>query len=272
MPELPEVETIRAGIAALVTKYPIIDVLTYGSAGLRLPIPQDLNSKLDNQTFSHIERRAKYLLLRAQKGALIVHFGMSGQLRILPKGHPKFRHEHVTIIFADGMSLRFIDPRRFGLVLWAEGDPYQHPIIAQLGCEPLSDEFNDQQFFAATRTHKLAIKQLLMGTKVVVGVGNIYANEALFLAGIRPERPANSLSFTECCKLVSIVKRVLRDAIAKGGSTIRNFANSEGEIGHFQQQLKVYGRGGKKCVCCGEILKEVLLGQRSTVYCLKCQK
>jgi formamidopyrimidine-DNA glycosylase len=271
MPELPEVETIRAGIISSATKAPIVDVLVH-SAKLRFPIPQDLPVKLKRQVFTHIERRGKYLFLHTAKGVLLVHFGMSGQFRILPKDFPKFKHEHLTIVFADGMSLRFIDPRKFGAILWAEGNPHDHPQIAYLGYEPLSDEFNAKYFFDLTRRRKGAIKQVLMDGKVVVGVGNIYANEALFLAGIKPWRPACSLSFAECRKLVAKVKGVLREAIALGGTTIKDFANSEGKGGYFQQQLKVYGRGGKGCMVCGKTLQERRLGQRSTVYCPKCQK
>jgi formamidopyrimidine-DNA glycosylase len=270
MPELPEVETTRAGIAPHLEGHAVSRALVR-QPRLRWPVPADLNALLKRRKLLAVERRAKYLLLRFGHGTLIIHLGMSGSLRVLPAGTPPDKHDHVDIVFGQ-QCLRLRDPRRFGAVLWHEGDITDHELIAHLGPEPLSQAFDTDHLAAAAKGRKVAIKQLIMDGKVVVGVGNIYANEALFQAGIHPQRAAGRIGRARLERLVSAIKRVLAAAIAQGGTTLRDFQREDGKPGYFAQELQAYGRGGLPCPSCGTTLKEIRLGQRSTVYCPHCQR
>ncbi len=271
MPELPEVETTRRGIEPHIVGQDICTV-TVRQPLLRWPIPADLAKLLCGGRISRVARRAKYLLLYLEHGALIVHLGMSGSLRILRQYRDPGKHDHLDVGFSNGTLLRFTDPRRFGAVLWSESDPEQHPLLRKLGPEPLQVDFDGHYLYRRSRGRKVAVKQFIMQSDVVVGVGNIYANEALFAAGISPRRAAGRISLAAYERLALAIRDVLADAIAHGGTTLRDFLGSEGKPGYFRHQLRVYGRGGAPCVSCGGGLKEVRIGQRSTVYCSRCQR
>lgn len=271
MPELPEVETTLRGIAPHLARQQVVDVVIRHPM-LRWPIPPDLKKLLHHQVVRGLQRRAKYLLVAFDHGTLILHLGMSGSLRILPHGTATGKHDHFDLVLNNGQLLRLRDPRRFGAVLWHEGDVAQHPLLATLGPEPLGPEFNGESLHHATRSRSAAIKLVIMDSHLVVGVGNIYANEALFRAGIRPQTSANKLSLPRCNKLVQNVKEVLLEAIRQGGSTLRDFVHSDGSSGYFQQNYFVYGRAGESCRVCGTAIKLLRQGQRSTFYCPVCQR
>ena len=271
MPELPEVETTRRGIAPWVEGHKVRRTVVRQHA-LRWPIPADLQARLKGRTFRTVRRRGKYLLLDTGKGTLLVHLGMSGSLRLVVKGDEIRKHDHVDIELDSGKILRFHDPRRFGCMLWVEGDPALHPLLAALGPEPLSDDFSGDYLFNASRKRTVPLKNFIMDSHVVVGVGNIYANEALFLSGILPTRKAGTLTRKQSGRLVEAIKQVLNQAIASGGTTLRDFIGGDGQPGYFRQSLHVYGRGGESCGKCGATLLEIRQGQRSTVYCPKCQR
>lgn len=271
MPELPEVETSRRGIEPHVLNRPITDVIIRRKK-LRWPVPTQLKKQLVGEHFSAAIRRGKYILLPTDNGTLILHLGMTGSLRIMKTSTAPAKHDHVELVFADGNCLRLNDPRCFGAVLWTTDDPYQHELIRNLGPEPLTDEFTPEYLFKKSRGRKQAIKTFIMDSKIVVGVGNIYANEALFMAGIRPRTAAGRLSKTKYTLLVEKIRFVLARSIELGGTTLRDFLHSDGKPGYFAQQLLVYGRGNKPCRVCDTNLKEIRLGQRSTVYCPACQK
>ena len=271
MPELPEVETTRRGIEPHLLGQRVSRVLLRGRR-LRWPIPEDLDVRLSGQRIEAVERRAKYLLIKAESGTLIAHLGMSGSLRLVPLGTPAGRHEHVDIELESGLALGYADPRRFGALLWTHDDPHQHPLLAKLGPEPLTSAFDGDYLYQRCRRKASAIKPWLMDNQLVVGVGNIYANESLFAAGIDPRRPAASLSPEECERLVAEIKGVLERAIRQGGTTLKDFTRADGRPGYFFQELQVYGRGGQGCVRCGHPLEELKQGQRTTVYCPVCQR
>lgn len=271
MPELPEVETTRRGIAPHITGRRITAV-EVREPRLRWPVPADIHRRVAGQTVQAVVRRAKYLLLSLEQGSLILHLGMSGSLRIVHDAASPGRHDHVDLLFEEGHRLRLTDPRRFGAVLWTGGAPAEHKLLASLGPEPLGEEFDGDYLFRRSRGRRVPVKAFLMDAKVVVGVGNIYANEALFLAGIRPDRPAGAISRARYGRLAEQVKQVLEAAIRQGGTTLRDFTDSEGRPGYFAQQLSVYGRGGLPCPACRTPLREVRLGQRSTVFCSRCQR
>ena len=271
MPELPEVETTRRGIECHITKATIKKVIIR-QRQLRWPIPANLNQKLKGQKLQSIKRRGKYLLLYSPNGCLIIHLGMSGSLRIVPTSTPPKKHEHVDIIFNDNYLLRFKDPRRFGAFLWTNRDPLQHKLLKDLGVEPLEKEFSGEYLFNKCRNRKLAIKQLVMDSHIVVGVGNIYANEALFLAGIRPTIAAKRISQARTEKLVKAIKQVLRNAIKSGGTTLRDFTNGNGQPGYFRQKLNVYGKTDQPCPICNTPIKLIRQGQRASYYCPYCQR
>jgi len=271
MPELPEVETTLRGIASHLTGQQVRDIVVRNPS-LRWPIPPKLPELLRGQTIRQLQRRAKYLLFAFDHGTLILHLGMSGSLRILTAPMPADRHDHFDLVLHNGTVLRLRDPRRFGAVLWHEGDVAQHPLLAALGPEPLQDGFDAAHLYAATRKRTAAIKQVIMDSHVVVGVGNIYANEALFRAGIRPQLGAGKLSKERCARLVLSIREVLRAAIEKGGSSLRDYVNSDGKQGYFQQHYFVYGRTGEPCRQCGSAIKQLRQGQRSTFYCPVCQR
>lgn len=275
MPELPEVETTLRGVGPHITGKAVSGVILRQSK-LRWPVNPDLPQILQGLLVEECSRRAKYLIIRFQTGVLLIHLGMSGSLRVFTMGDDRIgkpdKHDHIDIEFSDGTVLRYHDPRKFGAFLWFEGIAENYPLLAKLGPEPLSDEFDADYLYRKRKVLKRAVKLVLMNNAVVVGVGNIYANESLFKAGIVPHRPAYTLSRQECTTLVETVKTVLKRAIETGGSTLRDFVNSDGQSGYFQQEYAVYGRQGKPCVKCGRpILKEVL-GQRGTFYCSHCQK
>lgn len=269
MPELPEVETTRRGVAPQLEGATVHDVIVR-EARLRWPIPPELPALLAGRTVRSVSRRAKYLLVDFEHGTLIVHLGMSGSLRFVAPDTPPEKHDHVDIVLGQTV-LRYRDPRRFGAMLWQQGPLEAHPLLARLGPEPLSDAFDGQRLFEASRRKGSAIKLLIMDNHVVVGVGNIYANESLFHAGIHPARAANSLRREECDRLAAEIKSVLARAIEAGGSTLRDFMDAKGKPGYFQQSYKVYGRRELPCHDCGTLICEIRQGQRSTCYCPHCQ-
>ncbi|MBL1261399.1 MAG: bifunctional DNA-formamidopyrimidine glycosylase/DNA-(apurinic or apyrimidinic site) lyase [Thiotrichaceae bacterium] len=271
MPELPEVETTRAGIEPHLRGQCVTEVRVY-QRQLRQPVTMGLATALKNKEICSVERRGKYLLLKSASGTVIIHLGMSGSLRLVDKEVALEKHDHVEFLMASGQSLRYRDPRRFGLVLWTAKDPLQHPLLAKLGLEPLDDEFDVDYLYKIAQQRRVAIKSFIMNGQIVVGVGNIYASEALFRAGIHPTRAAKRISRARCERLVGAIKSVLAEAIKQGGTTLRDFYNGAGEPGYFKQRLQVYGRGGEACVRCGSAIRQIVQGQRSTWYCGRCQR
>ncbi len=269
MPELPEVEVTRRGIAPHLLGRQITSVAVR-EPRLRWPVPAAV-SRLAGREVRAVNRRGKYLLLDCGDGHLILHLGMSGSLRLVEAGTPAGRHDHVDIAFGNRV-LRLRDPRRCGAVLWTCAPPGEHPLIRHLGVEPLTREFNARRLHALSRGRRTSIKQLLMDGRLVVGVGNIYASESLFLSGISPRRRAGTLSAARCGLLVRSVKHVLRAAIMAGGSTLRDFVGSDGASGYFQVRHLVYGRAGEPCRSCGAPIRHLVQGQRATFYCAKCQR
>ncbi len=270
MPELPEVETTRRDIMSAVVGRRIAAVTVYDRR-LRWPVPPDLPRILADRRVLALDRRSKYLLFRFDAGTMIVHFGMTGSLRILAEAPPRRPHDHIDWVLDDGSTLRYHDPRRFGSVLWTTDDPQNHPLLRDLGPEPLEAGFDGMHLWKAARNRSVAIKSLLMDSQVVVGVGNIYANEALFRAGIRPSRPAHRVSRIRMAKLADAVRGVLGEAIAHGGSTLRDYVNGRGEPGRFQLTYFVYGRDGDACRVCGAAIRSQYIGQRNTFFCPVCQ-
>jgi formamidopyrimidine-DNA glycosylase len=273
MPELPEVEVVRRGLTAILIGQTIRQV-TVRDARLRWPVPDDLSDLLQFQRLQRTDRRSKYLLLEFDAGTLIVHLGMSGTLTIAPIGSPPGKHDHVDLLFDEAL-LRFHDPRRFGAVLWHDRDAgplHEHRLLAGLGLEPFDAAFDAAALKRVVRGRKLAIKQLLLSGAAVVGVGNIYASESLFQAGIRPGRAAGSLTLAECSRLVDAVRGVLARAIERGGSSLRDFVAADGATGHFQLECFVYGRAGLPCRRCGTVVRQRRQQQRSTYYCAHCQR
>lgn len=272
MPELPEVETVKNGLHDLLVGQTISSVHIYQDK-LRYPVPSQLPCILAQQKILSFARRAKYLLLTIETGTVLIHLGMSGTLRWLDHHCPPKKHDHIDLIFKDGGCLRFHDPRRFGLVLWNAGqNPLSHRLLSSLGPEPLTAEFNSHYLYNISRNKRRAIKTFLMDNHVVVGVGNIYANEALFQAKINPQQKVGELTYDRYTVLVRIIKEVLLKAIKAGGTTLQDFVNGHGAPGYFQQQLFVYGRQGQPCFTCATVIKNEKIGQRSTFYCPECQK
>jgi len=269
MPELPEVEVTRRGLEPQIAGR-VISGVAVREPRLRWPVSRAV-TKLAGRTVKAVRRRGKYLLVDCGDGHLIVHLGMSGSLRVVPPGTPAQKHDHFDLVLGDRL-LRLRDPRRFGAVLWCPGEVAAHPLLAHLGVEPLSDQFNAQQLHALTRGMRVAIKLFLMDARRVVGVGNIYASESLFRAGINPRKAARRLTVRESEKLVPAVKRTLLAAIKAGGSTLRDFVGADGEAGYFQQRYWAYDREGKPCRRCGTPIKRIVQGARSTFYCPTCQK
>ena len=270
LPELPEVETTRRGIIEHV-KGKVVKQIVIRQPSLRWPISESLCPELTGQEILDVQRRGKYLLLRAETGTLLIHLGMSGSLRILAHLLTPGKHDHVDLLFPDKSCLRFTDPRRFGCFLWHKGEISEHKLLRKLGPEPLTDEFDGSYLHSLSRKRNAPIKSFIMDSHVVVGVGNIYANEALFMSGVHPKRAAGRIALPRYQILANHIKLVLSNAIDVGGTTLRDFTNSSGNPGYFKQSLKVYGRGGAACKNCCTELKEIRLGQRSTVYCPKCQ-
>jgi formamidopyrimidine-DNA glycosylase len=275
MPELPEVETTRRGIEPHLVGRRIGGV-TLRRADLRWPIPAEIGALLPGQRIEAVERRAKYLLLHTEVGSALLHLGMSGMLRVLPPDALVGKHDHVDIAIepAPGQGarvLRFTDPRRFGCLLW-QPPGQTHELLASLGPEPLTDAFDGDLLWHISRGRKAAVKLFLMDNAVVVGVGNIYASEALFAAGIDPRKPAGSVSRARYARLAQEVKRILAWAIERGGTTLRDFLNPDGAPGYFFRELYVYGRAGEPCKVCQSLIKQLVLGQRSTFWCAQCQR
>lgn len=269
MPELPEVETTRRGLLSLELQQ--VSSVIVRNPALRWPVTPQLSTLLSGQHFLKLERRAKYLLVRCEQGTLLMHLGMSGRLCLLQQAEPAGKHDHVDIIFASGQVLRLRDPRRFGAVLWMTGEPTQHPLLASLGVEPLENAFDGAYLYRATRSRSAPIKTVIMDAHLVVGVGNIYANESLFRARINPKTAANRIGLARCQTLVEEIKTTLAAAIEAGGSSLRDFFNADGNPGYFQQAYFVYGRTGQPCKVCGAMISTFRQGQRSTFYCPQCQ-
>ena len=271
MPELPEVETTRRGIEPhLVGRR--IDTARVHNAALRWPVAADLAATLRGQTVLQVERRAKYLLLRLTRGTLILHLGMSGNLRVLPQAAALLKHDHIELQLDSGLSLRLHDPRRFGSCLYTTAEPQLHPLLRSLAPEPLDDGFDGAYLYRVTRRRRVAIKVLLLNGRLVTGVGNIYASEALFRARVRPRRAARSLTLAECSRLAAAIRRVLAAAIRVGGTTLRDYLGADGNPGYFRQRLYVYERAGLPCRRCRTPIRRIAQGQRSTYYCPQCQQ
>jgi len=270
MPELPEVEVTRRAVEPQLAGKKLTHAELRVPA-LRYPLPQDLARRIGGEPLKSVGRRGKYLLFDFGCGHVLLHLGMSGSLRLVPARRAPEKHDHVDLVFG-GTALRLRDPRRFGALLWIEGDPAAHPLLAALGVEPLSRAFSADWLAAALADRRAAIKPTLMDAHLVVGIGNIYAAESLFLAGIDPRREANRVSPRRLDLLVPAIRKTLRAAIAAGGSSLRDFSHSDGELGCFQTRHRVYDRAGLPCAVCGTPIKAIRQGQRSTYYCPRCQK
>jgi len=270
MPELPEVETTRRGIAPYVVGKKVARVVVRRGM-LRWPVPEGLAKELPGQTIEAVERRGKYLLLRCPAGSVVIHLGMSGRLRVVPAAEPPEKHDHLDIILANGLSLRFTDPRRFGTVLWTTADPLAHPLLALLGPEPLEAGFDGGYLFRKSRGRKVSVKEFLMNSRVVAGIGNIYASEALFAAGIRPETTAGELTAARCNLLADGIREALTRALAAGEESLNQEAVREKAFGYFPFPFRVYGRAGKPCPRCNAPIDSFRQGGRMTYCCRRCQ-
>jgi len=270
MPELPEVETTCLGLRPRLLDRRL-QKLTVRNSRLRWPVPEDLAGRLEGKTLASLSRRGKYLLFDFGGVTQIAHLGMSGSLRFAETGEPAGIHDHIDWIFEGGVILRLRDPRRFGAVLWS-ANPMHHPLLARLGPEPLTDAFDANYLYAQCRTRSAAIKQVIMDGHVVVGVGNIYASESLFHAGIRPGTSARRLTRPACARLAAAIKRVLAAAIAAGGSSLRDYVQTSGELGYFQLHTQVYDRAGLACKRCNTPIRRIIQGQRASFYCPQCQR
>lgn len=270
MPELPEVETSRRGISPHI-KGQKLKSITVRNIKLRWPVPVAALKQCEGEVLNDVGRRGKYIQLRFSTGYMLLHLGMSGSLRIVDKSLSAEKHDHIDCEFDNGKVLRLNDPRRFGCWLWVEGFE-EHKLLQKLGPEPLSGNFSEEYFYQASRGKKQAVKQWIMDSHLVVGVGNIYAAESLFKAGINPKKPAGKISKKRLMILFSYIKEILAAAIEQGGTTLKDFVGSDGKPGYFKQELMVYGREGEQCYRCDSTIKNIKLGQRSSFYCPKCQK
>ena len=270
MPELPEVETTRRGIAPHVEGLRITKIIVRQSR-LRWPVPDSVQAAVGQTVFS-VRRRAKYLLLDTPVGTIVLHLGMSGSLTVQPSDKPVVKHDHLDIVLEDGNCLRLNDPRRFGACLWQAVDDDPLKLLQGMGPEPLSDAFDGERLFERSRGRTVAVKNFIMTNAVVVGVGNIYANEALFMAGIDPRRAAGRVSRVRYLELGAHIKAVLARAIQQGGTTLRDFLGADGKPGYFRIELKVYGNKGEPCQVCGTVIRSINIGQRNSFYCPKCQR
>jgi formamidopyrimidine-DNA glycosylase len=271
MPELPEVETTRRGLLPHVLGRRFRGALVRNAA-LRWPVPRDLSSRIRGEAILDIRRRGKYLLIDCRKGHVLVHLGMSGRLSIIADEKPAGRHDHVDLRLEGGRALRLTDPRRFGAVLWLEGAAEDHPLLRGLGLEPLESGFTGAALKALAAGRRVAVKQFLMNGRIVTGVGNIYASEALFQSGVHPMKEAGRITAARWERIAQSIRATLERALAAGGSTLRDFASSDGSPGHFQHEFSVYGREGKPCLKCGAPIRMLRQGQRSTFYCARCQR
>lgn len=270
MPELPEVETTKSGISPFIIDQKIKNVIIR-NAHLRWPIPSFLPDHLHDLTVRNVSRRAKYILITFETGHLICHLGMSGHLKIIQAPTPILKHDHVDFIFHHGVTLRYNDPRRFGSILWTSEPISEHFLIKNLGPEPLSTDFNATHLQKNCQKKQIPIKSLIMNQKIVVGVGNIYASEALYLASIHPLKSASDVTYHEAAVLVVAIQKVLQQAIAKGGTTISDYINSDGKPGYFNQSLQVYQREHLPCFHCGNPIVKTIVNQRGTFFCPICQ-
>ena len=271
MPELPEVETTRRGIEPHVVGRTVTQLMVRNPR-LRWRVPGKLAKELPGNKIESVTRRGKYLLLTTAAGTAILHLGMSGSLRVVACEQPADKYEHVDIVLDNGDCLRLRDPRRFGSLLWTRDDPLRHKLLRDLGPEPLADDFRGAYLFEVSRGRKRAIRDFLLDSQVIAGVGNIYANEALFVAGIRPTRPAGKITRAQYDRLTAALRATLERALQAGGTTLRDFRNGRGEPGYFQLSLSVYGRNGEPCPVCGTRIKARRLGQRTAFYCPRCQR
>jgi formamidopyrimidine-DNA glycosylase len=270
VPELPEVETTCRGVRdSLVGR--TISAFDLREPRLRWPVEPSLRQRLVGRRVHDVRRRAKYLLIDVDGGTLIAHLGMSGSLRVMPRAAPRLLHDHYDLVLDSGQCLRFNDPRRFGCLLWCDGDPAQHALLRSLGPEPLEPAFEAGYLAARARGRRCAVKLFLMDQRIVVGVGNIYASEALFRAGVRPRRAAGRIKAAEWQRIVAAIRDVLGEAIRQGGTTLRDYVNADGTPGYFRQQLYVYERADEPCRRCGTPIRHLVQGQRSTYYCPGCQ-
>ena len=270
MPELPEVETTMRGIEPHICGE-ILKKMVIRNRNLRWPIPKNLEKILAGEVIRTLSRRGKYIIFQLDKGSVLLHLGMSGRLRVLENAPPPAKHDHVDMYFANGKTLRFTDPRRFGAVLFTDKNIAEHPLLAHLGPEPLTEKFDANYLFSRAKSRKLPVKSFIMDSKIVVGVGNIYAAEALFAAGIHPEKPAGKINLQEYQQLVAAIKKILQQAIKKGGTTLKDFSQSDGKPGYFSIELQVYGKQHQPCPRCKTTLELIKIGQRSTVFCAVCQ-
>jgi formamidopyrimidine-DNA glycosylase len=271
MPELPEVETTRRGIAPWLEGRRLAAVAVR-VLKLRWPIPRGLANHLTGARVEAVDRRAKYLLMRTDRGTALLHLGMTGSLHVLPKPEPAEKHDHLDLVTDAGVTIRFNDPRRFGAVLWTDEPPEEHPLLKNLGPEPLTDAFDGAYLKRRSRRRAVAIKPHLMNGSIVVGVGNIYASEALFRAQIHPARAAGRITEARLERLALAVKEVLNESIRDGGTTLRDYYNGDGQPGYFAQRLRVYDHAGEPCPTCATPIRQVTLGQRSSFYCPRCQR
>ena len=271
MPELPEIETTRRGVAPHL-EGKRIQTAVIRNGRLRWPVPRKLPQLLAGRRIERVQRRSKYLLLDCGGGWLIVHLGMSGSLRVVPASTPPGLHDHVDLVLENGSALRLRDPRRFGAVLWEPHDPNAHKLLRNLAPEPFDAAFTAELLYQRTRGRSASIKNVVMDSRIVCGVGNIYANESLFRAGIHPARTAARISRARYAVLVAEIRNTLQAAIDAGGSTLRDFVHADGSSGYFQQQYFVYGREGEACLRCGTKIRAIRIGQRSTFYCSRCQR
>lgn len=270
MPELPEVETARRGIKPYLCGHRVTKV-KIRNRRLRWPVPRAIVQMLPGQLLESITRRGKYLLLHTAAGTAILHLGMSGSLRVVPVDTAAGKHDHLDIVLDSGHALRLHDPRRFGTLLWTTQDPLRHKLLRRLGPEPLTNDFDGDYLFGKSRKRKIAVKNFIMNSHIVVGVGNIYASEALFLARIHPERAAGRITRVRYTALAKAIQKVLASAIRSGGTTLRDFSREDGKPGYFRQHLRVYGRDGQACRRCGGRIAARVTGQRTTYYCPHCQ-
>lgn len=272
MPELPEVETVRRGIEPHVVNRRI-KAAVVRDARLRWPVPKSFAARVAGQKIVATSRRGKYLLLHLHSGdRILIHLGMSGRLLLLQRGHPLRKHDHVDLELSSGVLLRFADPRRFGAVLHWPGNETEHTLLKGMGPEPFSEAFNGDYLFELSRGRSAAVKNFVMDGRVVVGAGNIYAAESLFRAGIKPAKAAGKITRAQYQTLAQKIREVLNEAIEQGGTTLRDFANANGEAGYFQQKLFVYGRAGEACRVCKTVIRRLVIGQRSSFYCPRCQR
>jgi formamidopyrimidine-DNA glycosylase len=271
MPELPEVETTLRGIGPSLRKKRVQGLIVR-QRRLRYPVETGSEAAVAGQRILDVRRRGKYLLVDLEQGGLLIHLGMSGSLRILAAETQPGPHDHIDLVLDNGSCLRLRDPRRFGIFLWTPDGPDEHPLVTHLGPEPLEPDFDGPYLYAASRHRRTAVKPFIMDSRLVVGVGNIYANESLFAAGIHPNRPCGRIGQTRYDRLVHAIRAVLRKAIAEGGTSLRDFVREDGRPGYFAQELKVYGREGMPCPGCGAPIRQRRIGQRSSFFCPKCQR